>query len=96
MRICNTCGVFYLEGQRHVCGSKSRALLVLRLGIIGVVGGGLTGYFLLTIIFCLVHGGNQCGVVGVFIGFPIGAVIGGVVAGVVAARIATHRGHDNR
>jgi hypothetical protein len=82
-----TCGTAYLDGERHVCVPKSSALSVLGVGIAGVVGGGVAGFFLLTVIFCGVYGGNQCGLVGVFIGLPIGALIGGV-----AASIATRRG----
>ena len=88
MPTCKICGTAYLDSERHVCVPKSNALSVLGIGIAGVVGGGFAGFFLLTVIFCGVYGGNQCGLVGVFIGFPIGAVIGGVTA----ASIATRRG----
>jgi hypothetical protein len=93
MPICEACGTAYLEGESHVCVPKSRALRVLGMGIAGFAAGGLTGFYLLTIIFCLVlNVGNQCGLIGAFIGLPLGAVIGALVG----ARFAAHRGHDRR
>jgi hypothetical protein len=51
MPTCKICGTAYLDGERHVCAPKSSALRVLGMGVAGLVGG-LTGFYVLTFIFC--------------------------------------------
>jgi hypothetical protein len=93
MPTCGTCGIAYLEGESHVCVPKSSAVRVLGMGLAGFVGGGLAGFYVLTILFCLVlRVGNQCGLLGVFIGLPAGAVSGALMG----VRAANRRDRDRR
>lgn len=57
MPICKICGKAYLDDESHVCVPKSSAFRVLGLAIAGFLGGGFAGFYLLTIIFCLVLNG---------------------------------------
>jgi hypothetical protein len=80
MPMCSCCGVGYLDGEQHVCSGRRRTFWSTVVMFAAPILGGFVGMFALTLVVCLASQQSQCGLLGIFGGFPIGALAGGVVA----------------
>jgi hypothetical protein len=65
--------------------------MLILVKLLALAGGAVAGFFVFLyggiVLFCVLFGGNQCGLPAIFFGAPLGAVVGAVAGWIMAGRM---------